>query len=147
MSHRQCRTKRSRSGRSSESNGVTTGDKTPPIRPRPPKCASPPAQLGDPTRLSEAILSHGRRFELESRRADVDQRSELVYIAVAVVVQRDVGGDVERCAWQLGRERPGRVLEIVVAVDEDARVPIRQRSLETLDRDIGKAEIDRAFDV
>ena len=30
---------------------------------------------------------------------------------------------------------------------EDPRVPIRQRSLEALDRDIGKGEIDRPLDV
>src|SRR5208283_6222401 len=99
------------------------------------------------TRTGQPILWRSGRFELQFGRVDVDQWPEFVDVAVAVVVERDVGGDVERSARQLGRERTGRILEIVVAVDEHARVAVGQYPLQARARDVGEGQVDRPLDV
>ena len=63
---------------------------------------------------------------------DVEQRPELVDVAIAVAEERDVRRDVERRARHLRRKRVRLVAEVVVAVDEDARVLVGQRAARAL---------------
>src|SRR5690349_9796318 len=72
-----------------------------------------------------AGLMRARRLELEPRGFDVDIRSQLVDIAITISVQRDVGRKVERGGGQLLRESAGRIREIIVAIDENARRLLR----------------------
>src|SRR2546430_12354523 len=85
--------------------------------------------------------------ELQLRCADVDQRPELVDVAIAIAVQRDEGRQVQRRVRELRRKRTRRVREVVVAVDEDARVAIRYDLANAVDGDVREAEIDRPADV
>src|ERR1700674_1506648 len=87
------------------------------------------------------------RFELERRSVDVQLRPELVDVSVSVVVERDVGRYIQRCARQLGGKSFLRVAEIVVAVDENAHIFVRQRISQAADRNVGKAETNRSLDV
>jgi hypothetical protein len=103
-------------------------------RPRPLLRRSEPHPLGRPP------------FERDARLADVEQRAELVHVAIAVCVQRLVRRQVERRARDLARE-VRRVDEVVVAVDEDARALVRQHLREALDGDVGIVEVHRALDV
>ena len=58
-----------------------------------------------------------------------------------------VGGDVQRCARQLGGKGFLGIAEVIVAVDEDQLVLVGQRIVQAANRHIGKAEIDRSLDV
>src|SRR5215472_618619 len=85
--------------------------------------------------------------ERDRRRLDVDQRAELPDVAVAVVVERDERREVERCARQLLRKRALAAAKVVVAVDQDANVPVGQQRGERIEGDVGEAEMERALDV
>src|SRR5258708_1214349 len=85
--------------------------------------------------------------ELELRLAQVDERAELVDSAVAVVVERDEGREVERSADLLLRKRARRIGEVVVAVDENARALVGKRARQALDGDVREAEVERALHV
>src|SRR3954451_18417943 len=85
--------------------------------------------------------------ELKPRGAHVDQGRELVYVPVAVVVERDVSRKVERRAELLLGERLWRVGEVVVAVDQDASVLVGQRARQRADGDVREAQVDRALHV
>src|SRR2546428_5495951 len=86
-------------------------------------------------------------LELQPGRFYVDERAELVDVAVPVVVQGDVGRKVQGGGWVLRRERAFRVLEVVVAVDEDAGVLVGNRPGEALDGDVGEAQVHCPLDV
>src|SRR5207244_5358774 len=71
--------------------------------------------------------AHLARLEFELRAAQVDERRQLIDVAVAVVVERDIRREIERGARQLRRERSLGIGEVVIAVDENARRGIRDR--------------------
>src|SRR5450432_2339871 len=100
-------------------------------------------------RLNPAGASTSRRrgFELECRSVDVQLRPELVDIPVSIIVERDVGRDVERRAGQLGWKGLLRVAEVIVAINENPRVLVGQRLSQAGARDVGKAEVERSPDV
>src|SRR5205807_1448879 len=78
---------------------------------------------------------------------DVDLRAEFIDVAIAVAVQGDVGRDVQRRLRRLRREDLRGALEVVVAVNENAGVLVRQGLLQALDVDVGEAEVDGPLDV
>src|SRR5438132_2308454 len=98
-------------------------------------------------RSNTSASANAALLELELRGLDVDERRELIDIAVAVVVQRDVGRKIERRRRHLRRKRAFRVGEVVVAIDEDARGLVGDGPGEALERDVGEAQVGRALDV
>src|SRR5258708_8962726 len=87
----------------------------------------------------------GNKFKL--RGLDIEQGPQLINVSIAVTVQRDIGRKVERSGRGLCWERLLCTHEVVVAVNQDARVLVRERSLQALNRDVGKAQVDCSFDM
>src|SRR3954447_22529826 len=95
-------------------------------------------------RLAPARARGGcrRMFKREDRIRRIELRAELVDVAVTVVVQGDVRGEVQRRGRQLRWERPLGVAKVVVAIDQDSGVLIRNGVGERFHGDVREAEVD-----
>lgn len=67
-------------------------------------------------------LFHFAAFKRQGCGIDVEQRPQLVHIGVAVARQGDERGDVQRCVGTFRSKGARGGAEIVVTIDQDARV-------------------------
>src|SRR2546429_9916124 len=98
-------------------------------------------------RGSAAKLLSVFSLKLNLRRLHIQQWSKLINISVAVSVQRDVCREVEGCGDHLGGKGLLIADKVVIAVNQYPRILVRQAALQAVDRDVGKAQVDRPFDV
>src|SRR5207244_1544526 len=98
-------------------------------------------------RGSAAKLLSVFSLKLNLRRLHIQQWSKLINISVAVSVQRDVCREVEGCGHHLGGKGLLITDKVIVAVNQYPRILVRQGALQAVDRDVGKAQVDRTLDM
>src|SRR5260221_6969022 len=85
-------------------------------------------------RKSDSRSRRRRRWhQRQLRQLRIDLRTQFVDVAIAISVQGNVSREVQRRRRHFGRERLLGVLEVVVAVDQDARRFVGNRPIQALD--------------
>ena len=93
------------------------------------------------------VAQFAQRYKIQFRGLDIQQRTQLIDVSITVTIQCDVRRKVKRRDRDLGRESFLSAGKIVVTVDQNARALFGKRALQTLNRDIGKTQVDGTRDM